>query len=693
MVLSPPKRIIPTQHPAMDGRYGAPSRHGWAIQREAEALQMVWLQEHSSLDAFAAEIQRQLDTTRTGASTSLSWRPLAGAGRPELGAVVHRSSKLEGGMGMEACFSFCPRIAADLQEGAPSTSWILKLTVQGDETPELFASFAVLYEVRGWRVQVPCQHEVKRRGHGEVEFHCWGTWDEVLTEAMACEDGVLLHSVTCHVEIFRVTIPTCKPITIGSSERNDGSQCQHIAQMETAMEFDAWKLLSDTKQEDDESFVEENSEDLQRAQDEDDEMLGAVAFASNLLDHDPIFFEEDSDLEPPKKRARPTQKVTGGDDGPRPPRLPPRPSCRPLLPPLRIAQIRAASEPRPSDIPVKRSREAFEGKIVNSLGKDATMPDLWAVQSHIKELPDTLRLFPPCVSYCYQWMLRTGRRCGLKCKYLHAKLPRGSAAKSIATESLGQFSIDDGFKKVSNFILRDLTKDLAEQRCFILDGESGATINTLKRSADFVLAPNVDAAATKALQAKCVTASSTSFTALVVASCAKVQFGCVYLDYMWPSDYFESTQLELTKYLAKNDENRNGRNGGPSDRFSACKEYADASLTDGIHDVELLVLDAGHCLLSSTGAVLAVTIVHSKKSTEAKQRARLEKVLVKGAELHKASLHFLGYTKPSGRPVATYFYAWNTKVTKGFSPNLSKKHQKLAFFKKSRKLHTAKGGA
>jgi len=49
---------------------------------------------------------------------------------------------------------------------------------------------------------------------------------------------------------------------------------------------------------------------------------------------------------------------------------------------------------------------------------------------------------------------------------------------------------------------------------------------------------------------------------------------------MWPSDYFESTQLELTKYLAKNDENRNGRNGGPSDRFSACKEYADASLTD-----------------------------------------------------------------------------------------------------------------
>ena len=46
---------------------------------------------------------------------------------------------------------------------------------------------------------------------------------------------------------------------------------------------------------------------------------------------------------------------------------------------------------------------------------------------------------------------------------------------------------------------------------------------------------------------------------------------------MWPSDYFESTQLELTKYLAKNHKNRNG---GPSDRLSACKEYADASLTD-----------------------------------------------------------------------------------------------------------------
>eukprot|EP00435_Cladocopium_sp_Y103_P050835 s1596_g15.t1 len=661
---------------AMDGRYGAPSRHGWAIQREAEALQMVWLQEHSSLDAFAAEIQRQLDATRTsGASTSLSWQPLANAGRPELGAVVHRSTKLEGGTGMEACLSFCPRIAADLQEGAPSTSWILKLTVQGDETPELFASFVVLYEVRGRRVQVPCQQEVKRRSHGEVEFHCWGTWDEVLAQAMACEDGVLLHSVTCHVEIFRVTTPRCKPITIGSCERNDGSQCQQIAQMETAMEFNAWKLLSDTKQdEDDEIFVEENSEDLQRAQDEDDES----------------FLEEDSDLEPPMKRARATHEVTGGSDVPRPPRWPPpRPSCAPL-PQLRIARIHAASEPRPSrrpsdDIPVKRSKEAFEGKIVNTLSKDATMPDLWAVQNRIKELPDTLRLFPPCVSYCYQWMMRTGRRCGPKCKYLHKKLPRGSAAKSIATESLGQFSIDDGFKKVSNFILRDLTKDLEEQRCFVLDGESGTTIKTLNRSADLVLAPNVDAAATKALQAKCVTASSTSFTALVAARCAKVQFGCVYLDYMWPSNYFESTQLELTKYLAKN------RNGGPSDRLSACKEYADASLTDGIHDVELLVLDAGHCLLSPRGAVLAVTIVHSQKSTEANQRARLEKVLVKGAELHKASLDFLGYTKPSGRPVATYFYAWNTKFA--FSPNLSKKHQKLAFFRNSRKLHAAKGGA
>ena len=25
----------------------------------------------------------------------------------------------------------------------------------------------------------------------QVEFHCWGTWDKVLAQAMACEDGVL----------------------------------------------------------------------------------------------------------------------------------------------------------------------------------------------------------------------------------------------------------------------------------------------------------------------------------------------------------------------------------------------------------------------------------------------------------------------------------------------------------------------
>lgn len=88
------------------------SRHGWAMQREAEAMQMVWLQEgfffvsceregsvvfwgqwgetsslnwsdhprsahaslkeHSSLDAFAAEIQSQLDASRPAVSLELA---------------------------------------------------------------------------------------------------------------------------------------------------------------------------------------------------------------------------------------------------------------------------------------------------------------------------------------------------------------------------------------------------------------------------------------------------------------------------------------------------------------------------------------------------------------------------------------------------------------------------------------------
>ena len=232
-------------------------------------------------------------------------------------------------------------------------------------------------------------------------------------------------------------------------------------------------------------------------------------------------------------------------------------------------------------------------------------------------------------------------------------------------------------------VLRELTLDLEEQRCFVLDGESGATIRELARPVEAVLSPNMDAAATKALKAKCLSTYSSSFTALAVAKQSQVHFGCVYLDYMWPLNYFQSTQKELKRDLSKQRDT-----GGTSERVAACEEYASAPLTDGIDDVELLISE-GRCLLSPSGAVLAVTIVYSRQSTLQMQSRRLERILLDGAKRHKASLDFLGYTKPTGRPVATYFYAWNMKCSPFYLPPLSKKLQKLAFFSESRNLHAA----
>lgn len=46
------------------------------------------------------------------------------------------------------------------------------------------------------------------------------------------------------------------------------------------------------------------------------------------------------------------------------------------------------------------------------------------------------------------------------------------------------------------------TRHLQEQRCFVLDGENGATLKTLARRKDLVLAPNMDLEVTKALEAE-----------------------------------------------------------------------------------------------------------------------------------------------------------------------------------------------
>ena len=57
---------------------------------------------------------------------------------------------------------------------------------------------------------------------------------------------------------------------------------------------------------------------------------------------------------------------------------------------------------------------------------------------------------------------------------------------------------------------------------------------------------------------------------------------------------------------------------------------------------------------------------HQKQETQLKQWNSLGL-----CEAMQASLDFLGYTKPKGRPVATYFYAWNMKCSPFYLPPLS----------------------
>ena len=323
--------------------------------------------------------------------------------------------------------------------------------------------------------------------------------------------------------------------------------------------------------------------------------------------------------------------------------------------------------------------------------QDVPLPDLCAIRRCIRSLPSELRLFPPCTSYCYHWMMGNERRCGKKCKYRHSRLPRGSLATSMATASLGQFAIEDGSKEVSNQVLSDLAGGLEEQRCFVLDGKNGATIRSLQRPRDRILSPNVDEDAAKALRARSLSVDAHTCAALLVALQAKAQFGCVYLDYMWPLNYFQSTQREVGEHLSMHQEvAASCRDAG---RLLACQEYVEAPLTDGLRDLELLVLDPGHSLLSQSGAVVAVTLVHSQKSSLQSQRALLEEVLIKGAELHEASLDFLLHTRPCSRPVATYFYGWNLQGKPLMLPQLPEKLEKFRFFDDSGNLYTPQRGA
>ncbi|CAJ1428270.1 unnamed protein product [Effrenium voratum] len=109
------------------------------IQREADAMQMVWLQEHSALDAFAKEVQRDLEQLR--GPRGLSWRPFA----PERLTRSFHSFQLPEVPGADFSLSFSGLAAEQRDEG-----WRLSLTARGPVL-QLAIALSLCYEIQGKR--------------------------------------------------------------------------------------------------------------------------------------------------------------------------------------------------------------------------------------------------------------------------------------------------------------------------------------------------------------------------------------------------------------------------------------------------------------------------------------------------------------------------------------------------------------
>ncbi|CAJ1378255.1 unnamed protein product [Effrenium voratum] len=173
------------------------------IQREADAMQMVWLQEHSALDAFAKEVQRDLEQLR--GPRGLSWRPFAPERRgswracpkimtgPSLTRSFH-SFQLPEVPGADFSLSFSGLAAEQRDEG-----WRLSLTARGPVL-QLAIALSLCYEIQGKRRPL-AGRLVESRGV-ELEMELRGEWPSPLRQALAANDTAMLQSVTCRVEIL-----------------------------------------------------------------------------------------------------------------------------------------------------------------------------------------------------------------------------------------------------------------------------------------------------------------------------------------------------------------------------------------------------------------------------------------------------------------------------------------------------------
>eukprot|EP00928_Gymnodinium_smaydae_P015714 TRINITY_DN15817_c0_g6_i1.p1 TRINITY_DN15817_c0_g6~~TRINITY_DN15817_c0_g6_i1.p1 ORF type:complete len:601 (+),score=36.71 TRINITY_DN15817_c0_g6_i1:106-1908(+) len=262
----------------------------------------------------------------------------------------------------------------------------------------------------------------------------------------------------------------------------------------------------------------------------------------------------------------------------------------------------------------------------------------------IENLPYQERDFPACVSYCSQWLLRGKCPRRARCSYMHS-----TSGDKPSTGSPSSFGIDDAFKRKCNRILGELSMQMEEKRCFVLDAKGAATVKALKRSPHLILAPNADEDAVASLQSCCRTVRCTSSATLDYAAVCEVRFGCVYLDYMWPLDHFEQMHVSLMRKTRQDQSLQTQQ-----ERSDAINEVLTAELKslDGLEDVKRLFgLQYNYKpSFSDKGAVLAVTLVQPT------QQELLEKVLEQESKMTNLSVEYVGRCTEKNRNVATVFY-------------------------------------
>ncbi|CAE8616161.1 unnamed protein product [Polarella glacialis] len=245
-------------------------------------------------------------------------------------------------------------------------------------------------------------------------------------------------------------------------------------------------------------------------------------------------------------------------------------------------------------------------------GKPQSLP---ACVAALRKLPIETRVFPDCVSYCSKWLVKGKCSSSNKCSYLHSEVLMAKQNKPTF-----KFSIADSFKAGCNKVIAQLSAGLPERRAFVLDGAAGHTAKALGRGRHEVLSPNADFSSARALSKSSMSAHCTASAALELAAQHRLKFGAVYLDYMWPLDFFEQRDGELKSAAQVLP--------GAGSRASAIRRTLSADLPqlDGFRDIERVFghSAAGEPVLCPRGAVLAITL--SRPGLD-EQKERLHQLL------------------------------------------------------------------